>query len=162
MSVEVKVPQLGESVVEATVGRWLKKEGDSVKAGDQLVELETDKVNVEIPAEQDGVLQSILKQEGETVNIGDAIALIEPGAVSAAPSASAAAPAATDQSVTSPNETATTENGGNGSHETTAPSAVPSASPVAKALAAHNQLHLRLVTRPRPPANIPNEDLPTY
>jgi 2-oxoglutarate dehydrogenase E2 component (dihydrolipoamide succinyltransferase) len=162
MSVEVKVPQLGESVVEATVGRWLKKEGDSVKAGDQLVELETDKVNVEIPAEQDGVLQSILKQEGETVNIGDAIALIEPGAVSAVPSAPAATPAATDQSVTSPNETTTTENGGNGSHETTAAGAAPSASPVAKALAADNKLDLRLVTGTGPGGKITKEDVANY
>ena len=54
MPVEVRVPTLGESVVEATVGRWLKAEGDSVAYGDPLVELETDKVNVEITAEQDG------------------------------------------------------------------------------------------------------------
>jgi 2-oxoglutarate dehydrogenase E2 component (dihydrolipoamide succinyltransferase) len=162
MSVEVKVPQLGESVVEATVGRWLKKEGDSVKAGDQLVELETDKVNVEIPAEQDGILQSILKQEGETVNIGDAIATIEPGAVAATPSAPAASPAATDQSVTSPDEASTPENGGNGSHETTPSGAAPAASPVAKALAADNQLDLRLVTGTGPGGKITKEDVANY
>jgi 2-oxoglutarate dehydrogenase E2 component (dihydrolipoamide succinyltransferase) len=58
MSVEITVPQLGESVVEATVGRWLKSEGDAVAAGDPLVELETDKVNMEVPSTAAGTLQS--------------------------------------------------------------------------------------------------------
>src|SRR5437588_479585 len=66
MPVEVRVPALGESVVEATVGRWLKQEGDRVTAGDSLVELETEKVNLEVPAEQGGVLQSIAHGEGDT------------------------------------------------------------------------------------------------
>jgi 2-oxoglutarate dehydrogenase E2 component (dihydrolipoamide succinyltransferase) len=76
MSAEIKVPQLGESVVEATVGRWLKSEGDAVAVGDPLVELETDKVNIEVPSTADGTLQSIVKPEGETVGIGEVIALI--------------------------------------------------------------------------------------
>ena len=56
MSVEIRVPSLGESIVDATIASWLKKEGDPVQVGDALVELETDKVNVEVTAEQDGVL----------------------------------------------------------------------------------------------------------
>ncbi|MBV9281136.1 MAG: 2-oxo acid dehydrogenase subunit E2, partial [Chloroflexi bacterium] len=79
MSVEIKVPQLGESVVEATIGRWLKQEGDHVSPGDSLVELETDKVNVEVPSSADGTLQSIVKPEGETVTVGDVIALVAEG-----------------------------------------------------------------------------------
>ena len=63
MPVEIRVPQLGESVVEATITRWLKKEGDAVAAGEAVVELETDKVNVEVPAEQDGVLQQITSRK---------------------------------------------------------------------------------------------------
>jgi 2-oxoglutarate dehydrogenase E2 component (dihydrolipoamide succinyltransferase) len=55
MPVEIHVPELGESVNDATVGRWLKSEGDEVKAGEPLVELETDKINFEVEAEQDGV-----------------------------------------------------------------------------------------------------------
>ena len=59
MSVEIVVPQPGESIVEATVTRWLKHEGEPVQSGETLVELETDKVNVELPAEQSGVLERI-------------------------------------------------------------------------------------------------------
>ncbi len=76
MPVEIHVPEFGESVTEATVGKWLKGEGDQVKAGEPIVELETDKANFEVEAEQDGVLQSIAKGEGEDVEIGDVIATI--------------------------------------------------------------------------------------
>jgi 2-oxoglutarate dehydrogenase E2 component (dihydrolipoamide succinyltransferase) len=76
MSVEVRVPQLGESIVEATVGRWLKVEGDNVTTGDPLVELETDKVNMEVTATDSGTLEKIEKAEGETVAIGDVLARI--------------------------------------------------------------------------------------
>ena len=71
MAVEIKVPTLGESIVEATIGKWLKQVGDTVAAGDTLVELETDKVNVEVPAEQAGVLGQILKDEGQNVSVGE-------------------------------------------------------------------------------------------
>ncbi len=80
MTTELRVPELGESVVDAVVGAWLKKEGDPVAAGETLVELETDKVNVEIIAEHTGVLERIEKPEGETVVVGEVIAAItEPG-----------------------------------------------------------------------------------
>jgi 2-oxoglutarate dehydrogenase E2 component (dihydrolipoamide succinyltransferase) len=74
--VEIYVPELGESVTEATVGRWLKSEGDAVKAGEPLVELETDKINFEVEAEQDGVLESIRRSEGEDVGVGELIGTI--------------------------------------------------------------------------------------
>jgi 2-oxoglutarate dehydrogenase E2 component (dihydrolipoamide succinyltransferase) len=79
VSVDIQVPELGESVVDATVGRWLKKEGESVTAGEPLVELETDKINFEVEAEQDGVLASILKDEGETVGIGETLGTLGEG-----------------------------------------------------------------------------------
>lgn len=83
MSVEIRVPTLGESIVEATISKWLKQEGDLIVAGEPLLELETDKVNLELPADQDGVLVTISKAEGETVQIGDVIGIIgEPGATS--------------------------------------------------------------------------------
>src|SRR5262249_54018245 len=75
--VEILVPVLGESIVEATIASWLKHEGDAVQQGDTLVELETDKVNVEVPAEQDGVLQKIVKQAGEVVAVGDVLGLLD-------------------------------------------------------------------------------------
>jgi 2-oxoglutarate dehydrogenase E2 component (dihydrolipoamide succinyltransferase) len=73
---EIHVPELGESVADATVGRWLKQEGEAVTSGEALVELETDKINFEVEAEQDGVLESISKGEGETVNVGEVIGTI--------------------------------------------------------------------------------------
>ncbi len=84
MSTEVRVPTLGESIVDATIASWLKKEGDQVWRGETLVELETDKVNVEVSAEQDGVLQKIMKQEGEVVSVDEVIAVIGEGVAAAA------------------------------------------------------------------------------
>jgi 2-oxoglutarate dehydrogenase E2 component (dihydrolipoamide succinyltransferase) len=80
MPVDVRVPTLGESVVEATVGAWLKREGDAVEAGEALVQLETEKVNVDVAADQAGVLGKIAHQEGETVHPGDVLGTIDEGA----------------------------------------------------------------------------------
>src|ERR1700682_5036276 len=76
MSVEIRVPALGESIVDAVIATWLKHEGDAVSVGDVLVELETDKVNAEVSAEQSGVLQKIVKKEGDEVAVGDVIGII--------------------------------------------------------------------------------------
>ncbi|HVH36249.1 MAG TPA: 2-oxoglutarate dehydrogenase complex dihydrolipoyllysine-residue succinyltransferase [Tahibacter sp.] len=94
MTIEVKVPVLPESVSDATIATWHKKAGDAVKRDENLVDLETDKVVLEVPAPADGVLKEIRRQSGETVNSQEVIAVIEEGAVAAAPAASAAAPAA--------------------------------------------------------------------
>ena len=85
MSAEIRVPALGESIVDATIASWLKKEGDSVRRGEALVELETDKVNVEVNAEQDGILQKVNRQEGDTVAVGDVLGVIGEGAAQEAP-----------------------------------------------------------------------------
>ena len=77
MASEMRVPELGESVVEATVAEWLKVEGDAVKTGEVVVRLETDKVDVEVSAEQDGVLARMLRQKGEDVRVGEVLASIE-------------------------------------------------------------------------------------
>jgi 2-oxoglutarate dehydrogenase E2 component (dihydrolipoamide succinyltransferase) len=77
VSANILVPELGESVVEARVARWLKKEGDQVSAGEPLVELETDKIDLEVNAMQAGVLAKILHQEGADVKVGDAIGVID-------------------------------------------------------------------------------------
>ena len=70
MSEKILVPVLGESITEATVARWLKKQGDSVVADEAIVELETDKVNLEVPSPIDGVLSEINSKDGETVEVG--------------------------------------------------------------------------------------------
>lgn len=77
MAIEITVPELGESVLEATVSRWLKKEGDSVSVGEVLVELETDKVNLEVGAKGAGVLQKIEAGEGADVKVGDVLGRID-------------------------------------------------------------------------------------
>lgn len=87
---EVKVPQAGESITEATISQWLVKEGDSVNAGDILFELETDKVNMEVTAEASGVVSSILRQSGDNVKVGEVVAQITAGGESAAPAPQAA------------------------------------------------------------------------
>ena len=74
----IVVPQLGESVIEARVARWLKKEGDAVAAGDPLVELETDKIDLEVNAESAGVLARIDRKDGEDVKVGEVLGVIEP------------------------------------------------------------------------------------
>ena len=92
--ISIKVPPLGESIVEATVARWLKKEGDAVAAGDTLVELETDKVTVEVPALKAGVLARLMKHDGDVVAVDDVLGEIdETASVAATTPARAAAPA---------------------------------------------------------------------
>lgn len=73
---EIKVPELAESITEGTIAQWLKKKGDHVQKGEYVVELETDKVNVEIISDYDGVLTELLAEEGDTVKVGEAIAVI--------------------------------------------------------------------------------------
>ena len=110
----IVVPELGESVVEARVARWLKKEGDRVEVGEALVELETEKVDLEVNADKGGVLASIKRREGEDVKIGELLGVVDETAAAAAPSgngssgagktaaapAAAAPPTQTDQRAT--------------------------------------------------------------
>ena len=80
MSINIVVPEVGESIVDARVARWLKKEGDAVAAGEPLVELETDKIDVEVPAPKAGVLERIAHKDGDDVKIGAVIGTIKEGA----------------------------------------------------------------------------------
>ncbi|MGE0768791.1 MAG: 2-oxoglutarate dehydrogenase complex dihydrolipoyllysine-residue succinyltransferase [Hyphomicrobiaceae bacterium] len=88
MAIEIKVPALGESVTEATVGKWLKQAGEAVGVDEPLVELETDKVSVEVPAPTAGVLAEILVEAGATVAVGSVLGRIKEGAAAAAAPAS--------------------------------------------------------------------------
>ncbi|RPI29529.1 MAG: 2-oxoglutarate dehydrogenase complex dihydrolipoyllysine-residue succinyltransferase [Acidobacteria bacterium] len=80
MPTQVVVPDLGESVTEATIARWIKQEGEPVATGEALVELETDKANLEVSAERAGTLQSVKRKEGDDVKVGDVLAVIEESA----------------------------------------------------------------------------------
>jgi 2-oxoglutarate dehydrogenase E2 component (dihydrolipoamide succinyltransferase) len=94
MATEIRVPTLGESVSEATIAKWFKKPGDAVKVDEPLVELETDKVTLEVPAPAAGVLGDIAAKEGESVGVNALLGLIEAGGAAAAPAGKADAPKA--------------------------------------------------------------------
>ena len=94
MATEVKVPTLGESVTEATVGQWLKKPGEAVALDEPIVSLETDKVAVDVPSPVAGTLGDIIAKEGDTVNVGALLAMVNEGAAAAAAPAASPAPAA--------------------------------------------------------------------
>jgi 2-oxoglutarate dehydrogenase E2 component (dihydrolipoamide succinyltransferase) len=147
----IVVPELGESVVEARVARWLKKEGDRVETGEPVVELETDKIDVEVGADHAGTLSSIKHGEGDDVKVGELLATVdESGAAKAAetapqpaetalkpaqPGAKAAPPAAK----TAPPEAAS----GNGSAaKAETPAEPPRATPTAKRIATDNKIDL--------------------
>ena len=98
MADEIRVPVLGESVTEATVGQWLKKAGDSINADEPVVELETDKVSVEVPAPASGVLSEITVKEGETVEVGALLGMIGEGSGAATSTPAPAAPAPAETS----------------------------------------------------------------
>jgi len=99
MSTEIKVPVLPESVADATVAAWHKKPGDSIRRDENLVDLETDKVVLEVPSPVDGVIGKILRETGETVTSDEVLGIIEEGAVAEAeePVAAAAEPAETKE-----------------------------------------------------------------
>src|SRR5271165_3257194 len=86
---EIRVPTLGESVTEATIGRWFKKAGDAVAVDEPLVELETDKVTIEVPAPSAGTLGEIAAKDGDTVAVGALLGMINEGASGAAKPAAA-------------------------------------------------------------------------
>jgi 2-oxoglutarate dehydrogenase E2 component (dihydrolipoamide succinyltransferase) len=122
MATEIRVPTLGESVTEATIARWLKKEGETVAVDEPVVELETDKVSVEVPAPAAGVLSEIAVKEGETVEVG---ALL--GAIGAGAAVAKSAPAKAEKS-------------GNGEARVDAPAEKPKAAAASAALKAEKPL----------------------
>ncbi|WP_342046216.1 2-oxoglutarate dehydrogenase complex dihydrolipoyllysine-residue succinyltransferase [Bacillus sp. OTU530] len=95
--IEIKVPELAESISEGTISQWLVKVGDTINKGESVVELETDKVNIEVNADYTGVVTQVLKQPGDTVEVGDVIAILEEnvseGTVVSAPAAPTVKPA---------------------------------------------------------------------
>jgi 2-oxoglutarate dehydrogenase E2 component (dihydrolipoamide succinyltransferase) len=167
MPVEIRVPPLGESVTEATVASWLKHEGDVVEAGEPLVELETDKVNVDVAAERSGVLTSIMRAPGETVQPGDILAMVsEAGAASdGAVSSAASAPASPGAQPSNGAATASTP---------TTPPATPSpvpvtpspdrphASPVARRMADEHGLDLGQVAGSGTGGRVTREDVEQF
>ena len=114
MAVDIVVPEVGESIVDARVAKWLKKEGDAVAAGDPLVELETDKIDLEVAATASGVLGSITHKDGADVKVGDVLGTIEEsaGAGAGRAGANAESAGARAESATRTERAATAESAG--------------------------------------------------
>ncbi|MCL4245578.1 MAG: 2-oxoglutarate dehydrogenase complex dihydrolipoyllysine-residue succinyltransferase [Candidatus Dadabacteria bacterium] len=148
MAIDIKVPELGESVVEATIVRWFKAEGDPVKIGEALVELETEKANFEVAAEKQGVLSKILKKDGEDVEVGEVLGSIEEGkAGDAAPAREAAkAPEPAPEPVKEAPKQETEER----------------VTPVAKRVAEENNVDLSRVQGTGPSGRVTKEDVEAY
>ncbi|GIP32198.1 2-oxoglutarate dehydrogenase complex dihydrolipoyllysine-residue succinyltransferase [Paenibacillus sp. J2TS4] len=158
---EIIVPEIGESISEGTIAQWIKKEGESVSQGDLLLELETDKVNLEITAEQDGVLTQILKQEGDTVQVGEVIGMIGAGALSAgAAPAAQAAEASAQESPAAPQAEAAAP----AASSTSQPSAeaAPLATPAARKLAREQGIDLRQVQAVDPSGRVYPSDVQSF
>jgi 2-oxoglutarate dehydrogenase E2 component (dihydrolipoamide succinyltransferase) len=102
MSIAIKVPAMGESVTEATIARWLKREGEAVKQDEPVVELETDKVNIEVPAPAAGVLERIDVKAGGTVNVGTVLGQVKEGQAAPTPAKAEKAEAPAPKPVPSP------------------------------------------------------------
>ena len=153
MPVEIRVPQLGESVVEATIGKWLKREGESVVEGEPVVELETEKVNLEVSAEAAGVIGKIEAPEGTTVRVGQVIGTIDTGVRAAGPPAAAPVLAAGEPAAAQPAQPRAGVEAAGGIH--------PS-SPSARRLAEEHGLDLQLIPGTGPGGRVTREDVLDY
>ena len=165
MSSDITVPQLGESIVEATVGQWRKAEGDAVTAGEPLVELETDKVNIEVSAPEDGVLTSILKHEGDTVAVGERLAQVSVGQAAKQP----AKQPAQVEAQSAPAAAASNGAVAAGAQSAQSAQAAPAessdgsrATPVARRIAAERHIDLQAISGTGAGGKITQEDVEAY
>jgi len=158
MSSEIIVPELGESIVEATVGRWLKKEGDSVTAGEPVVTLETEKVNLDVGATQAGVLAHITRKEGEDVKIGEVLGSIEPAGKEVAPQPKTQSPTPISQ----PPAKAKSNGASSEAPAPVAHAAAPEVSPVAKRVAQDLNVDVASISGTGPGGRVMKEDVQAY
>ncbi|UPT58798.1 2-oxoglutarate dehydrogenase complex dihydrolipoyllysine-residue succinyltransferase [Geobacillus thermoleovorans] len=158
---EIKVPELAESITEGTIAQWLKKPGDYVEKGESICELETDKVNVEIMAEESGVLQQLLANEGDTVAVGQAIAIIGEGA--AAPTAALqAAPQSADETETVAPADSNEQPAPQPVAVAQVPSQRPIASPAARKMAREKGIDLTQVPTADPLGRVRKQDVASF
>lgn len=170
MPAKIVVPELGESILEATVGHWLKNEGDQVSAGEVLVSLETDKVDLEVGAERSGVLAKIERREGEDVKIGDVLGVIDEAAAEAKEAkpaeASEPAPQPASQAGEKPGEKAAIPSTPPAPAEApAAPSegaVEPPATPSARRLARERGVNLSEVSPANGGGRVTKQDVETY
>ena len=156
MALEVRVPEMGESIIEATVGKWLKQVGEPVSADEPLVELETDKVNVEVVSSQAGVLEEIIKQEGATVTVSDVLATVAEGV------ASGATQAATPPAEAIAGNGAAAQEAGPAAASSSSPAEAERVTPVARRIAAEHGIDLSQVPASGAGSRVTKEDVMGY
>lgn len=162
---EIKVPELAESISEGTIAQWLKQPGDYVEQGEFLLELETDKVNVELTAEQSGVLQEVLKDSGDTVQVGEIIGTISEGegegGQSTAPQADAQESAgASEEKPATSEKTAEPRESANDEADITKTRTI--ASPAARKLAREKGIDLSEIPTGDPLGRVRKQDVESY
>ncbi|MGE7840332.1 2-oxoglutarate dehydrogenase complex dihydrolipoyllysine-residue succinyltransferase [Lysinibacillus sp. NPDC093712] len=156
---EIKVPELAESITEGSIAQWVKKVGDRVEKGEFIVELETDKVNAEIISEEAGVLTQILAEEGDTVLVGQVIAVVEAGE-GAAPAPAAAAPVAEAPTPAAPQAVAAPTPAAPVVEETSGERVI--ASPAARKLAREKGIDLAAVSPVDPQGRVRVQDVAAH
>ncbi|MCG7345237.1 2-oxoglutarate dehydrogenase complex dihydrolipoyllysine-residue succinyltransferase [Sporosarcina sp. ACRSL] len=155
---EIKVPELAESITEGTIAKWLKQPGESVDKGEFIVELETDKVNVEVISEEAGVIQELLAAEGDTVEVGQVIAVVGEGSGAPAAQSEQAAPKAEEAPAASaPQQAAPAQ-----SKEETTSSDRTIASPAARKLAREKGIDLAAVSPVDPMGRVRVQDVEAH
>lgn len=158
---EIKVPELAESITEGTIAQWLKKPGDYVEKGESICELETDKVNVEIMAEESGVLHQLLANEGDTVAVGQAIAVIGEGAAAPAAAPQAASQPAAETEPAMPDARAD-QKAPQPAAVAQAPGQRPIASPAARKMAREKGIDLTQVPTVDPLGRVRKQDVASF
>ncbi|MFB4165954.1 2-oxoglutarate dehydrogenase complex dihydrolipoyllysine-residue succinyltransferase [Alteribacillus sp. JSM 102045] len=167
---EIKVPELAESITEGTIAEWLKQPGDQVEKGENIAELETDKVNVEIASEKSGVLQELLKEPGDTVEVGDVIAVVDENGEAGGSEKSgdeSKKETAEDKADQSPEKEAESSNAAeskeeSGQSEEDSAADRPVASPAARKLAREKGLDLNQIPTRDPLGRVRKEDVEDY
>ncbi|WP_240375502.1 2-oxoglutarate dehydrogenase complex dihydrolipoyllysine-residue succinyltransferase [Bacillus piscicola] len=161
---EIKVPELAESITEGTIAEWLKQPGEQIEKGENIAELETDKVNVEIASEEGGVIKELLKEPGDVVEVGEVIAIVDESGEASTPAAAEKKPEeATAESAPAPEEKPAAQSS---EKEEAAPQAEeserPVASPSARKLAREKGLDLTQVPTRDPLGRVRKEDVENY
>ncbi|SFP44504.1 2-oxoglutarate dehydrogenase complex dihydrolipoyllysine-residue succinyltransferase [Salibacterium halotolerans] len=163
---EIKVPELAESITEGTIAEWLKQPGDAVEKGENIAELETDKINVEITSEHAGVIQDLSKEAGDTVEVGDVIGHIDEsgqasGSTGGAAPAQESEPEKTPEKPAEPAQTSPSEDESSDEPDDNS-SERPVASPAARKMAREKGLDLNAVPTKDPMGRVRKEDVENY
>ncbi|MBW8350942.1 2-oxoglutarate dehydrogenase complex dihydrolipoyllysine-residue succinyltransferase [Bacillus sp. IITD106] len=153
---EIKVPELAESITEGTIAQWLKQPGDHVEKGEYIVELETDKVNVEVISEESGIVKELKAAEGDTVQVGEVIAIVEAGGEQSAEAKPAAEPVKEEVAAEEPKNEQVQEKADTEKKDR------PIASPAARKLAREKGIDLSEVPTVDPLGRVRKQDITSY